>query len=682
MLLLMVGLLGVLGLVEIGYLYYARSDLQKVVDLAAIAGAQRLDTCNPALSDNLAARKNAEIDNSFNGTLTIRCGYWDSANGNVVSALTGGRQLDAVQVDASKPAIPFFGQNASLPMVRARAIARSGAPIAAFSVGSRLLDVTGTGPLQGLLQMVGIDLTGTEVASFSGLANVKVTPAGLLQALGIPVSTDISVGELNNLLAARQVKVGDLLSAVSTIGSQQGVANVNVNLLRNRLAQVGLDAAMVRLGSATGTPGLFTQVSAGTASASSALNVNLNALSLVTTSIEVANARHAVAIPGLNLLGVLEAKASVVEPPSIAIGPVGTTAYNSQVRLFLDIDTSRTVAIGSLLNLLGVRLKLPIYVDVVDGYGRLESINCSTQPAKATIGVTSTVANVCVGKAVVPWNSTRELCATGLQNEEMVKLLGVTVLNHQIKLAALSDFQRLVLGINESGTVSPNSLALGTLVSNLVDTLLGTLGSLFSTQGSADTNAKELAKNYLEATKDQTTGLYNADRVISALKNGAGNLPALGTWQTDIIVCTSWVLFSSCKKEPGDVWVGYKNATTVSDPSLLGGLLDVLGVTACDGLLAGLLAYNTCLRDNLAKSLQTKPGGLQSTGYNPVTGNGTCNSVLCLLLKPLVDGVLRPLLDGVGSLLSSVLSNVLGLNLGRSVVTVHDIRCGNAELVY
>lgn len=682
MLLLMVGLLGVLGLVEIGYLYYARSDLQKVVDLAAVAGAQRLDTCNPALSDNLAARKNAEIDNSFNGTLTIRCGYWDSANGNVVSALTGGRQLDAVQVDASKPAIPFFGQNASLPMVRARAIARSGAPIAAFSVGSRLLDVTGTGPLQGLLQMVGIDLTGTEVASFSGLANVKVTPAGLLQALGIPVSTDISVGELNNLLAARQVKVGDLLSAVSTIGSQQGVANVNVNLLRNRLAQVGLDAAMVRLGSATGTPGLFTQVSAGTASASSALNVNLNALSLVTTSIEVANARHAVAIPGLNLLGVLEAKASVVEPPSIAIGPVGTTAYNSQVRLFLDIDTSRTVAIGSLLNLLGVRLKLPIYVDVVDGYGRLESINCSTQPAKATIGVTSTVANVCVGKAVVPWNSTRELCATGLQNEEMVKLLGVTVLNHQIKLAALSDFQRLVLGINESGTVSPNSLALGTLVSNLVDTLLGTLGSLFSTQGSADTNAKELAKNYLEATKDQTTGLYNADRVISALKNGAGNLPALGTWQTDIIVCTSWVLFSSCKKEPGDVWVGYKNATTVSDPSLLGGLLDVLGVTACDGLLAGLLAYNTCLRDNLAKSLQTKPGGLQSTGYNPVTGNGTCNSVLCLLLKPLVDGVLRPLLDGVGSLLSSVLSNVLGLNLGRSVVTVHDIRCGNAELVY
>ena len=44
MLLILLGLINMLGLVEVGYLYWAKRDAQKVADLAALAGAQRLVT--------------------------------------------------------------------------------------------------------------------------------------------------------------------------------------------------------------------------------------------------------------------------------------------------------------------------------------------------------------------------------------------------------------------------------------------------------------------------------------------------------------------------------------------------------------------------------------------------------------------------------------------------------------
>ncbi|MNN77453.1 hypothetical protein D3C81_1939170 [compost metagenome] len=84
----------------------------------------------------------------------------------------------------------------------------------------------------------------------------------------------------------------------------------------------------------------------------------------------------------------------------------------------------------------------------------------------------------------------------------------------------------------------------------------------------------------------------------------------------------------------------------------------------------------------MAKYLQTKPGGLSGTGsYNPVSGGGSCSGVLCSLLKPVIDNTLRPLLDGVGKLLSVVLSDVLGLQLGRSDVHMQSIQCGRSQLV-
>lgn len=682
MLLLLLGLLLILGLVEVGYLYWVKRDVQKTADLAALAGAQRLEQCTTNYTDNLTARRNAVTDNGFTGDLAISCGYWGAelpANARFV-AVSPTRPLNAVRVTASRQSIPFFNQIGAMPRIQATAVAWHTPPQAAFSVGSRLLNVNSNAPLQGLLRLVGIDLNQTQIASYQGLANVKITPRGLLKALGVDVAADITAGDLNNLLAARNVSVGQLLDLMASLANQQGVAGVNIGLLKQELARVGLRDVLVQLGSTANSSGLFASVVGGNAAAGGALNVDLNALDLIGTSISIANGRHAVEVPQLNLLGLVKAQASIVEPASVGIGPVGTTAYNSQVRLFLDIDSNNIPALGAVLGLLGTRIKLPTYIDVIDGYGKLTAIDCAAQPATATVDVTSAIANVCIGKATTPWNSTRELCRTGLGNEDLVSLLGKTVLNHRIALDALSAQDRLTLSAGQTGTVAPNPLAVGDLVSKLVDALLGTVQSLFSPSGNTTDTSQDIARQYLEASKKN--GLYQPEAVVALLRDGNANLPALGSWTTQIPTCESWLLGCTPKKVQGNVWDGFLYETNVSDPSIIGGLLDVLGITSCKGLLAGLLAYNSCVQNALAKYLQTKPGGVSGNGsYNPSTGSGSCSSLLCIVLKPVVDSVLRPLLNAVGKLLSTVLSDVLGLQLGRTDVHMQSIQCGRTQLV-
>jgi uncharacterized membrane protein len=120
MMLVMLALLAMLGLIEIGYLFWAKRDAQKVADLAALAGAQRLELCSADNSDNSAARQSALTQNRFAGTLQIRCGNWSasrSTGNRFVTTVDASNPRNAVQVIAERSVLPFFGQNTSLPTV-------------------------------------------------------------------------------------------------------------------------------------------------------------------------------------------------------------------------------------------------------------------------------------------------------------------------------------------------------------------------------------------------------------------------------------------------------------------------------------------------------------------------------------------------------------------------------------
>lgn len=699
MMLVMLGLVMMLGLVEIGFLYWAKRDAQKVADLAALAGAQRLELCAANQADNSAARGNAITANRFPGTVQVQCGNWNPANpaaDHFTTTLGPQAPLNAVRVQAQRSVLPFFGQNTTLPTLQVQAVAMRAQPTAVFSVGSQLLRVNGNTPLGNVLRLVGVDLDRTTLLGYDGLAQAHITPGGLLQALGIEVAADIGIAEFNRLLAANRISLGQLLDATATVLAQSGVANVDLRALKDALAtQINIDQANLQLGSNDAGSGLFARIVAPEGPASSALRADVNVMDLLTTGISIANGGRGVDVDNLSVLGLVNAKAAIIEPPSIAIGGVGTRAYNAQVRLNVDVDSNNLVGLGPIMSTLGVRLHLPIYADVTNAMGTLTALQCGAQPPTATINVESSVLRACVGR-VDPANrfSTRNVCETTLENEQMLTLLGATLVNDKIRLNGLTHAESVTLAAGETASTRINAALLGDTVAALVNELLRVLGNVLNPApkglGTAET-ANRLAEQYLKAANPDPGKKYDVHATIDLLKNGAParGIEPIGTWNIPKGVPYPCGLIT-CFRD-GTVWEGYEAAVTGNGQGLLGGVLGTLlgglVINRCNSLLTGLLAYNACVKGNLASYLQTAEEGVldsfQGSGsvVDPSTDTVACSGLLCLGLKPVLD-LLKPILNGVGTLLTQTLAQVLGLELGRTDVHLQSINCSPAQLVY
>ncbi|AWH37461.1 hypothetical protein C1929_12200 [Stenotrophomonas sp. ZAC14D1_NAIMI4_6] len=695
MMLVMAGLVTMLGLVEVGYLLWAKRDAQKVADLAALAGAQRLDLCTSGNSDNTAARQNALQENRFGGQLDVRCGNWNANHATAdhfIGTVSVENPRNAVKVVAQRSVLPFFGAHAQLPTVSAQAVAKRTAPSAVFSVGSQLLRTNGNSPLMATLRLVGLDVSNATVLSYDGLAQVSVTPSGLLKALGIPVEANLSVADFNRLLSVNKISLAQLVDATAVVLGRDSAVAAQLRALGS-LVSTGLDInqANITLGSQNGGGGLFAEVIAPDGSIGSALESKINVLDLLNTGISIANDNNGVQVRGLNLLGI-DVKAGVIEPPSIAIGGVGARAYNAQVRLMVDVDSNRVPAVGALLSLLGTRLHLPLHVDVTNAMGTLSSIQCGATPPTATVKVDSSVLRACVGNVnAADVFSKNNVCDATLQNAQLLTLLGQPLINNKITLPALTDSQNLTLAAGQTASTRINPLAVGDTVSTLVNELLRVLsGMLSGPKSDPKQAATALAERYLAAAHAPNSR-YNVDNVIPLLRDGspAQNLAPLGDWTVTKGVPRLCVLGLTTCWEDGSVWTGYRTAVTGQGLGLLdgalGALLGGLLINRCDSLVTNLVSYNNCVRDNLASYIQTKPGGFNDpTGGDGVTGPGnavSCSGLLCTVLTPILSA-LKPVLNSVGALLTQVLADLLGLELGRTDVSMQSIQCNAAQLVY
>lgn len=646
---MLLGLIFMLGLVEIGYLYWAKRDTQKVADLAALSGAQRLPDCANATG---AAHGNAVDDNGFVNPegLSIDCGRWDPSIENDEHYSTPADEGDpnAVRVRAERPAAPIFGLSDAFPAVGATAIARQSEPVAAFSVGSQLLELQNDGLVPGLLKVVGLDVGGTTLVGYNGLANVRITPAGLLEELGIDVTAIADVGTLNSILAANEISVGQLFDAVIHLGQQQGLADGDVQALNAIRAQlIAQSLGPIQLGSLSDSNrGLFALIE--TANARSALDVELDALNLLIVGLEVANSRHfvdlSVPIPGVS------AWVTVIEPPSIAIGGVGATAYTAQVRVRVNVGTSAIPALGGLLEALGTQINLPIILDVITGHGELTEL-CDTADRTATIHTETSILNMCVGKfddGVI--GSTSHRCDYNLQSEDLVKLLGITLVRGQMFIPALQGADDLVLEKAETGSVHAD-LDLGDTVAGLVQQLLGLL--LNGATGSGGTPP-------------------NVSTMANTLWNEAGAFPDTPSGRGDRME----QILGSLTPPDLEETIG-----------LLPGLLDLVEglLGSIENLLSGILGAIT--GDGCTTTLLGLPGGSVS-GCKSIlrdtlsdTHAGVPNSIIAPLLQIL--DLLRPVLNGVGeNLLQPLLEDLLGESPGRADVYLQSLQCDAAQLVY
>ncbi|MGJ7500543.1 TadG family pilus assembly protein [Variovorax sp. ZT5P49] len=634
---------------EIGFMYFMKREFQKTADLAALAGAQQIrGGCAAAIT---AAQLNANgapggsaANMPVGLTLAageVQCGYWDKDTSFQTPAVTG--PANAVRVafqKASPTLLSFFTGNR---LISVSAVAALSAPLAEFSVGSKLVTVSGDSTLGRLLKGIGLDLSGTSLVTYDGLAQAKITPGGLLAALGIPVSADIGVGELNTLLAGRSVALGDLLNAIVTLAGQNSLLSSNIALLQAIQTKLGLSNLMVQLGSlADGPRGLFAQIISPGGSGSGALNVGVSALDLLYTSIGVATSQHAVDA-GLNInllsLAKVTTKVTVIEPPSIAIGGIGAKAYNAQVRTFIHVTTDAGL-LGSLLAPL-LKLDLPIVLDAVTGIGTLVDM-CTPALQQPTTGkdrakfqVTSKIANVCVGQiATSDLFSKSTVCSypTTLKDMELINVLGLLRVNNHLDLGVLpGPNSELTLAEGETGTTPVNNLQVGTLVSDLLAQLTNLLfGSQTPTgtptSAQLDNLTAQIWNNTASICTANTTGCWG-QRYASALNTIRQN-----SNQSGLLT------------------------------GLLNGVLDLLtGVlNPCTGLL-GLGGSEAGCKNMIKDALSANSSG---------AGGAISNAVSVLA------GLLKPLLDAIGaSVLTPLLTNVLGINLGQVDVNLKSLDC-------
>lgn len=463
-------LIALLGVIQVGYMYYAKRDLQRIADLAAMEGVNALaygvaSTCGDAETAALQSINDPQNQPLMNEVTPFPdCGYWDASRADAerFDANYGDapvRPLNAMRVTLQGEALqllPFFTGSR---LVAASAIAsKTSEPMASFSVGSQLLRFNNAGLLGRVAAAAGLDITRLTVLDKDGVANAKITPAGLLQYLGLPVG----VNDLALLTPADLANVNtsllDLLDAAINAGGDSllnaGVEMAELVSLRAYLAALQIANIRVPLG---GDHGLLAMISGGgdASPIGAGLDVAVDLADLVRTQLALANGTNSLAL-NLGIPGVASAKVTVVEPPAIAIGrakPTITRAKNAQVRLNLEL-----LSMGS-LPLLGSLLPLDLGVDLVNGEGTLEAISCQQTPKAIDVSVQSSIGKICLGKF------------NGAACEPMPVLLGLVTVKAEATLFPASNQTLTDIRIGTPQSTQVNPVAIGTTVSSLVDNL-------------------------------------------------------------------------------------------------------------------------------------------------------------------------------------------------------------------
>lgn len=498
-------LVAILGIVQIGYMYYAKRDLQRIADLAALEAVNTLtygdaSTCPAAMAagdQSITAQLRLTLNNEVR---QIACGHWDGSLPDAQRFSTSyGPQpsaaLNSAQVTLQGQTLqllPFTGT----PLVAATAIAaKDSQPVASFQVGSQLLRFDNSRLLGKIAAPLGLDITRLTVLDKNGIANAKITPAGLLQFLGLPVGVNdlalLKPSDLANINAS----LLDLIDAsINAAGNSLLNAAVDVGALqalRAYLASSPIANIRVPLG---GPNGIFATIAAGRNGAiGPGLDTILDVADLVRTHLVIANGKNALALNLIGVPGLVTAQLTVVEPPTIGIGPANGTikARSAQVRLGLTLGGNGTNNSNPLLGLLGVHLNIPVQVDVVRSTGTLEAIQCnaSTRSRVANISVHSAVADVCIGTL----DSNGTCHAADLVSVDLLNILGGLTINAGKSVSILgssssslshppnaqqcpfngSDECLIGMHVGDKTMSGPNGLRLGSTISGLLGTITG-----------------------------------------------------------------------------------------------------------------------------------------------------------------------------------------------------------------
>ncbi|MFL6666070.1 MAG: TadG family pilus assembly protein [Burkholderia ambifaria] len=492
----------ILGSVDIGNVFLARRDMQRVADLAALAAVQRLDDACANVTS--VATSNASTNGfSVGGTTTLSadCGYWAPTATGTSSSFYSSKtsvpmltQLNAVRVTISKSMPYFFFGPTRTVIATSTAKATN---IDTFSIGATLAAVGGVGCsgvptgnpglvnalLGALLQGQGGTPLTLNLASYQGLACANVKLGDIAVALQ---SLSVGNGTMGGLVNA-QASVGTLLKAtVAAVGKTTTLGTAlqssATGALNNILNLSLLSNTSINVARLTGQ-GATSLLTLGLANAQAAADATVNVLDLVMAMAQISQSGKPGVVIGANVplslpngtsVSIAQLQVQVISPPTIAVGEGGkdatgawrTVATNAQIGLYLLVD----LGVNPLPVVASANVYLPLYVQLGAGSATLLSTNCRTSPNSATINAQPSVANLCIGQPPLSGN-----------------LLNLPATYNCSTPAKVLDVQLLAGAVEVSATVSNVSVALaGNTATN---TFYGRGGSDPSYYWTTNTNA-------------------------------------------------------------------------------------------------------------------------------------------------------------------------------------------------
>lgn len=473
--------------VDYGSLTLQRRQIQNFADLAAIAAAADISNPEKAAFDyfklnnlNMAVRTSggfltdegelglteSKALELYGGYATLTKGHYspDPAKSPQTRFVPDATPYNAVRVSVLEKGDLFFATNFTDPPVLSASGMASTDKLAAFSIGSRLASLN-EGVLNGLLgSLLGTTLN-LKAMDYQALADAQVNALEVLDALALDLGlqagtyaqlldTEISYGKLLNAIGATTgltPSVSTLLKSVENAASRTKVTlKLKEILALGPLSQrlIGQDDNL------SVDASIFDLVSAGATAGNSGKQLGFNLGG---------------GIPGLASVKV---SMTIGEPPigtpGLAVGDPGSIIRTAQTRIAVE------ATVGGLAAIAGLKVRIPLYLEVAHAEARLAAITCSSGAPTVNIEAMPGDVELALGDVDTTafTNFGKEPRVT---RAELVSALLLNVSGMAYANATNTDLSKLTFSPTDIATGKVKSISTEHTLTTLTGSLLGNL---------------------------------------------------------------------------------------------------------------------------------------------------------------------------------------------------------------
>jgi uncharacterized membrane protein len=516
-----------LGLgIDFGYLTLQKREMQGIADLTAIVAASDLPNVEDAARNHfktnalpLAVATKAGLINPDgkiiqkdmlamkNGIVTIVKGRYvpDPALATGQRFIPNATPADAAQVSIEKEGTLHLAAMFSAPPTMSAVGTAASTKLAAFSIGSRLASLNG-GILNQLLgQMLGTTIS-LKVMDYQALVDADIDVQPFLKSVSTRLNLtaasydDVLKANLTmpQLLASMQAVHGISSTATSALKALETATNLNKKTFT--LSQIlNID------------PKKGLKVDAGSNWA-----MKVSALDIISAAAAIANGTNQISIAAVTgLPGIASASVKLaigeppVETPAHKLGAPGSAVRTAQTRLAIEVN------IDGLALLAGLRIKLPIYIEVAHAEGKLADIRCyggSNTNASVSIDTVPGVAEIAIGtvnpSVLSNFSDEARVEKARIVDSLLVRIDGIA----HVETKNMQP-QRLTFSPSEVAANSVKSVSTKDILTSTTQTLLNNLDVdiqvLFLTLGSPKLVQAALAQTLGAVTPALDTLIYN-----------------------------------------------------------------------------------------------------------------------------------------------------------------------------